>query len=475
MTRQLSKSCGIMVIFDFIVLTFSTYYFYNLFNLDKKWLIPTICLTVIAGLFSLFLKDNYKIREFNNTFKNAWLLFEGSIFANIPSVILLYFFIPKTLLAKFLILNILVIFSILKIYRFCFHYYLFKLKKTKKVLIVGTNSRARILAEAIDAKQALKMQLVGFVKSVEIEKTLAKTSAEVFKYKLEDNIDSIIDEKLKEEENFAYRDIKIFEDAKELHNIVVETDADIVIFTQPTILASAVPKQAKIYLMPEFYEMVTGKFYVDKENVYNLALKLREQDNNGIYDFCKRIFDILSASIVLIATLPITAFIAIRVKLLDGGNPLFTQTRVGKNGKTFECYKLRTMYINDYVPKNAAMLNDGSDRVIPFCKIIRKAKLDEIPQMINILKGEMSIVGPRAEWEKFVNVFKNDIPFYEARMWVKTGWTGWAHVSMPAAYSVDEEKERLAYDLYYIKYRNIFLDLSILVKAVFLAISGRHM
>jgi lipopolysaccharide/colanic/teichoic acid biosynthesis glycosyltransferase len=133
------------------------------------------------------------------------------------------------------------------------------------------------------------------------------------------------------------------------------------------------------------------------------------------------------------------------------------------------------MYLNDYVPKNAEMLNDGSDRVIPFCKFIRKAKLDEIPQMINIIKGEMSIVGPRAEWEKFVNVFLKEIPYYSSRMWVKTGWTGWAHVSMPAAYSVDEERERLAYDLYYIKHRNVLWEIGILVKAVFLAIGGRHL
>ena len=109
-----------------------------------------------------------------------------------------------------------------------------------------------------------------------------------------------------------------------------------------------------------------------------------------------------------------------------------------------------------------------------FCKWIRKAKLDEIPQMVNILKGEMSIVGPRAEWEDFANVFEKDVPYYKLRNIIPAGWTGWAHINMKAAYSVDEEKERLAYDLYYIKHRNILWDLAILVKAVFLACGGRH-
>ena len=241
-----------------------------------------------------------------------------------------------------------------------------------------------------------------------------------------------------------------------------------------TEMVNSIPRRVKIYTMPEFYEMVTGKYFIDKMSINGLFFNFMK-NRSVAYDVCKRIFDIIAATIILTVTLPILLYIAIRVKLTDGGDPMFTQTRVGKGGKTFKIYKLRTMYVNDYVPKNAEMLNDGSDRVIPFCKFIRKAKLDEIPQMWNILKGEMSIVGPRAEWEEFMNVFSNKVPCYACRMWVKTGWTGWAHVSMPAAYSVDEEMERIAYDLYYIKHRNVLWEIGILVKAVFLAISGRHL
>jgi len=202
-------------------------------------------------------------------------------------------------------------------------------------------------------------------------------------------------------------------------------------------------------------------------------------NRSRIYDFLKRAFDIISALIILLVTLPVTAYIAIRVKLIDGASPFFTQTRVGKDGKTFECYKLRTMYVNNYVPKNSndvkyAESVKSDDRIIPFCKWIRKARLDEIPQMINILKGEMSIVGPRAEWENEVNIFLKAIPYYACRMWVRTGWTGWSHINMNPVFTVDEEKERLEYDLYYIKNRNVLWEIGILVKAVFLAVGGRH-
>ena len=195
--------------------------------------------------------------------------------------------------------------------------------------------------------------------------------------------------------------------------------------------------------------------------------------------FCKRTYDIIAALIILIVTLPITAYIAIRVKMIDGASPFFTQTRVGKGGKTFECYKLRTMYVNDYVPKDGNDIKyaenvKGDDRIIPFCRFVRKARFDEIPQMINILKGDMSIVGPRAEWDNLVNIYSKEIPYYTSRQWVKTGWTGWAQINQGHCVNSDDVMEKLQYDLFYLKNRNVVWEIFILVKAVFLALGGRH-
>ena len=137
------------------------------------------------------------------------------------------------------------------------------------------------------------------------------------------------------------------------------------------------------------------------------------------------------------------------------------------------------MYSNSYIPKNLdkggyADSQDKDDRVIPFCRFIRKARLDEIPQMINIIKGDMSIVGPRAEWEEVVNIYKEKIAYYECRMWVKTGWTGWAQINQGHCINNQDVAEKLQYDLYYLKNKNILTDISILIKAVFLALSLRH-
>lgn len=443
--KSLSKSTWIMFLFDFIILCLSTYLWSSFFGYTTKAIVILYFLIVTTGLTVLYLKGNYKIRDFNINIKSSYLLLEGVVMAHVlPSLYLLIFAASIANTSKFLTANIFTIFILLELYRILFHLYLFNLKKDKNILILGSDERAKIIVDEIQSKKALRMKVIGFV---EVNPT--------------------------EEYFVADNDVPVYKNINNLKPIIEKNNIDIVVIAQATELILSLPSNIDIFKMPEFYEMVTGKFYIDEKTVTELYYQYVKH-RSIVYDFCKRCFDIYAALIILLVTLPITAYIAIRVKMIDGASPLFTQTRVGKDGKTFECYKLRTMYINDYVPKNAEMLNDGSDRTIPFCKWIRKAKLDEIPQMVNILKGEMSIVGPRAEWEKFADVYKRELPYYSGRMWVRTGWTGWAHINMQAAYSLDEERERLEYDLYYIKHRNVLWEILILLKAVFLALGGRH-
>ena len=438
MFKSLSKSTTIMFLFDFIVLSLSTFIWASIFEYTPKAIVILCITTVLTGLAVLFLKGHYKIREFNVNMKNAYLLFEGVVMTHvIPAAYLLIFASSITSTINFIAVNIITIFIILRLYRVFYHFYLFRIKREKNILILGSDHRAKVIADEIQGKKALRMRVAGFVQVNETNEEFAQ----------DDNV-------------------LIYKDVNDLSQIIKENEIDIVVIAQATELIITAPRSVAIYKMPDFYEMVTGKYYIDEKTITELYYQFATQRSYA-YDFCKRVYDIIAASIILIVTLPVTAYIAIRVKLTDGASPFFSQTRVGKNGKTFQCYKLRTMYVNDYVPKNAQMLNDGADRTIPFCKWIRKAKLDEIPQMVNILKGEMSIVGPRAEWEKFVNIYTKDLPFYECRMWVKTGWTGWAHICMQAAYSLDEERERLEYDLYYIKHRNVLWEIAILIKAVF--------
>ena len=434
----------------------STTIWYTYFIMPVDFLDITVLLTVLSGLTVLFLKDNYKIREFNVTLKNYYLLFEGVVFSQIPAAILLLTFIQTPRTFEFILANLLTIFVILRVYRVLFHYYLFKVKRVKNVLIIGAGKNAKLIADEIMNKKALKMNVVGMIEDDEDEKDFIQSS-----------------------------NLKILSKPKNLKDVITSSKVDIVIVAIKrrmeeeflTNMVESIPSNIKVYKMPDFYEMVTGKYFVDRMSI-NWLFYAYMNKRSKIYDFCKRVYDIIAALIILIVTSPILLYIGIRVKLTDGGDVIFTQNRVGKDGKVFKAYKLRTMYVNDYVPEAGKIGHtepqEEDSRVIPFCKFVRKARFDEIPQMINILKGEMSIVGPRTEWEDLVNIYSKEIPYYTCRQWVKTGWTGWAQINQGHCVSADDVAEKLQYDLYYLKHRNLLWEIGILVKAVFLALGGRH-
>lgn len=449
MFKSLSKSTTIMFIFDFLVLSLSTFLWAIIFDYTPKAIAILCIVTVLAGLIILYLKGNYKIREFNITTKNAYLLFEGVVMAHvIPAAYLLIFASSITSAINFIAVNIITIFIILRLYRAFYHFYLFRIKREKNILILGSDHRAKVIADEIQGKKALRMRVAGFV---QVDET---------------------------NEEFVQDDTPIYRDVTDLSQIIEENEIDIVVIAQATELIITAPRSVAIYKMPDFYEMVTGKYYIDEKTITELYYQFATH-RSFAYDFCKRVYDIIAASIILLVTLPITGFTALRIWLTDHENPIYTQTRVGIGGKEFKCYKLRTMWANSYVPKS---LKDGGyaenqevdDRVIPWCKFVRKARFDEIPQMINILRGEMSIVGPRAEWDEVVKIYKEQIPYYSCRMWVKTGWTGWAQINQGHLFSVDDEVGKLVYDLYYIRHRNVPWEIAILVKAVFMALGGRH-
>ena len=453
--QLLSKSQIIMFLYDALILSVSTGVWFKYFSLNNKLFLAAIFLVLAIGLFTLFLKGNYKIREFNNTKKNFYLLFEGVVFSQIPVALLLLGLGGGYNAVKFLILNAITIFIGLKLYRFLFNFYLFNIKHPKNILIIGTNSNAKLIADEITAKKALRMNVAGFVKDTTDEEVCVSDLTPI--YSIQDGVDKIIEDKSV--------DIIIVA----IHRRMEESFL--------TNLVNCVPRNVKLYTMPEFYEMVTGKYFIDKMSINGLFFNFMKS-RSVVYDVFKRIYDIIAALIILTVTFPILLYIAVRVKLTDGGSPVYTQNRIGKNGKVFKAYKLRTMYANDYVPTaktlDRANNQDKDDRVIPFCRFVRKTRFDEIPQMINILKGEMSIVGPRAEWEDLVNIYSKDIKGYALRMWIKTGWTGWAQINQGHCITTNDITEKLQYDLYYLKHRNLLWEIGILIKAVFLALGGRH-
>ena len=186
-------------------------------------------------------------------------------------------------------------------------------------------------------------------------------------------------------------------------------------------------------------------------------------NNNQLYLLNVRLMEILISLIGLFFGLFLLPFILLGNALGNRGKLFYTQERVGHNGEIFQILKFRSMVSN--AEKNGAVFSTSSDaRVTPFGKFMRKTRIDEFPQFVNILKGQMSIIGPRPERPFFVDEIAAIMPFYETRHVIKPGLTGWAQVNYSYGESLEDSIVKLQYDLYYIKHRSIFIDLNIIIK-----------
>lgn len=191
-------------------------------------------------------------------------------------------------------------------------------------------------------------------------------------------------------------------------------------------------------------------------------------DEKTLYDYGKRFVDILFSTVGLIIGIPIIILFSILIVLETPGSPIYSQERVGKNGKHFTIYKLRSMY-NDAEKNGAKWASKNDPRITKVGGFIRKTRIDEIPQLFNILKGDMSIVGPRPERPIFTYQFNEEIPGFINRLRVKPGLTGWAQVN--GGYEMTP-KEKLEADLYYIKNRSMLLDFKIIFKTIKIVLTG---
>jgi exopolysaccharide biosynthesis polyprenyl glycosylphosphotransferase len=190
-------------------------------------------------------------------------------------------------------------------------------------------------------------------------------------------------------------------------------------------------------------------------------------------DVVKRLFDLFVSGLLLLFTLPIMIVTGLLIRLESRGPIFYSQERVGQYGLTFTIFKFRSMYTDaekDGRPIWAAANDDRTTRVGRF---IRRVRIDELPQTINVFLGQMSFVGPRPERPYFVNELAAQIPYFHARHSVKPGITGWAQVCFPYGASVEDAMSKLQYDLYYVKNHSLFLDLMILLQTAQVVVLGK--
>jgi exopolysaccharide biosynthesis polyprenyl glycosylphosphotransferase len=267
-------------------------------------------------------------------------------------------------------------------------------------------------------------------------------------------------------------------DLDELAAVVKRTQPDLVVLacyeTREAALGSlldAMPLKLRVAGLSEFYEYVFGRvpirhvgptWFMSVLHLYQKAYPRAGQ----------RLFDIVLASAGLILFAPLFVALAWLIRRSSPGPVLYRQMRVGEGGACFEMLKLRSMYEDAEVDGNPRWATYGDERVTRLGRLLRHSRLDEVPQLWNVLRGEMSIVGPRPERPEFLPLLEKEVPLFSRRHMIKPGITGWAQIHSGYAFDVDSTADKLSFDLYYIRHRSLTLDIAILLKTTTTLFSG---
>lgn len=232
-------------------------------------------------------------------------------------------------------------------------------------------------------------------------------------------------------------------------------------------ILDAQERGVEVVPMPTLYEEMMSRVPVyHLESEWLVRSFVDEARVGGFYEMGKRLLDIVVAGLGLFLCALIFPWVALAI-VMDSGFPIiYKQVRLGKSGRPFYIYKFRTMRQDAEKDGHVQLTRENDERVTRVGKFLRRTHLDEFPQFLNVLRGEMSMVGPRSERPEWIAEFQKQIPFYRARLLVKPGITGWAQVNYSYYASVEEMAVKLEYDLYYIKHRNLWMDIVLILRTI---------
>lgn len=315
----------------------------------------------------------------------------------------------------------------------------------RRILLIGAGKAGQTLAELYQSLGTRSFNIVGF-----IDDDKRKVRKRFFDLPVLGTSDHLLE----------------FIDVYRISDIVVAINGEIQGATFQTIL-DAQEKGIDVTRMPLLYEEMTGRVPVQHlESDWIIRSFVDGLHVSGFYELAKRALDVLGGLAGMIFTLILTPFVSLAI-LIDSGLPIFySQTRLGRGAVKFTIYKFRTMRQDAEQDGEARLAEKNDPRVTRVGDFLRKMRIDEFPQFWNVLRGEMSLVGPRAERPELVAAFQKQVPFYRARLLVKPGLTGWAQINYGYYASVTEMSVKLEYDLYYIKHRTFLMDLQIILRTI---------
>ncbi len=317
-------------------------------------------------------------------------------------------------------------------------------------IIVGYNPRAKEVHDQISEHPALGLDIKAYA---------AVNHANVGKIYKGANVIGTVDEIVKIVGETNSKEVIIALE-KEDHELLVD------------VISKLEHKDVGLKIVPDLYEILSGQARTSQ--IYGMPLidimpELMPEWEKKL----KRMLDVITSFFILIITLPITILSSIAIKFDSKGKVFFKQERSGTNGNIFNIIKFRSMY-EDAEKQTGPVWSSKDDPRITFVgKIMRRVKIDELPQMINVLRGEMSIVGPRPERPYFVEKLSDEIPYYKRRLKVRPGITGWAQVKHKYDESIEDVKIKLRYDLFYIENMSLRMDFKIIVRTIFVVLFGK--
>ena len=322
----------------------------------------------------------------------------------------------------------------------------------RRVLIIGAGRAGTTLAEMIQEMKPLPFKIIGFVD----------------------------DDPKKKNKKIA--GLPVLGDSLQLLELIKREQVSDLIFSisgdMKSVLYSAIvaaeEQGIEVTTMPVMYEELFGRVPIALlADDWVLRSFVDRAHASGSYELLKRLFDILGSIIGLMILIPLAPIISLAIVIEDGFPIIFRQIRVGKNGKLFKLLKFRSMYRDAEEDGVARFAVENDERATRVGHFLRKSHLDELPQFINVIRGEISLVGPRAERPSIIEKFEKEVPFYRARLFVKPGATGWAQINYQYASNAEETTVKLEHDLYYIMHRSFFLDIMVLIRT-FGAMVGFH-
>lgn len=315
----------------------------------------------------------------------------------------------------------------------------------KRILLIGDVNDANAMLKVFK-KSDPNFKLIGFINSKK------------------ENSNQAIDEDIQE---FDTTDLKMIIKEQAISEIVVSDSISKILSRKLYLqLLRLLEDGFAIKDFTQVYEDVASKVsvtHIDRD--FYKYFPFSRSNQNKMYLTFQFLVDIFLSIIGLASGILFMPIVLIGNLIANRGPLFYTQERVGKNGKVFKIIKLRSMVV-DAEKEGAVWAEKEDQRVTRFGKLLRKTRLDEVPQFVNVLKGEMSVIGPRPERPVFVKELSKKIPFYEVRHVIKPGLTGWAQVKRDYGTSADDALEKLQYDLFYIKKRSVYLDINILIKTL---------